>query len=328
MISPPEFWQDPDGSKHPAAVILSPVAAIYDFIGRRKIRSARPFVANKAVICVGNVSMGGVGKTPFAIMLAEHLRDMERSVIFLTRGYGGALKAPTLLSDKHTARESGDEAQLLKSVGPVVVSSDRPQGARLAFSDSDAELLIMDDGFQNPALYKNLSFLLVDADTGFGNGKVFPAGPLREKPASALTRAEAVVFVLPEQKAAVPESLLEWAGEKPVLRCWLEAEMPLSTGQRVVAFCGIGRPEKFYRTARQVGYELVRTKDFPDHHAFTEDDLAGLQALASEHEATLLTTQKDHVRLPHDLQTQVTTLPVRMQVDNKELLTSLLESLF
>ncbi len=328
MISPPDFWQDPDGGKHPMALLLSPVEALYDFISKRKIRTATPYTAAGPVVCVGNVSMGGVGKTPFAIILAEQLQEAGRSPAFLTRGYGGTLKVPTLLGGTHTARESGDEAQLLKSAGPVVVSSDRPAGARLAFSASGTELLIMDDGFQNPSLHKNLSFLLVDSETGFGNGRVFPAGPLREKPDAARERAEAIVFVLPDRKADVPESLLGWAGDKPVLRAWLEAEMPRSQGQRVVAFCGIGRPDKFYRTAAQVGYDVVATRNFPDHHAFTAQDLTALQALAQQHDAALLTTQKDHVRLPQELQAQVATLPVRMHVDNKELLTSLLESLF
>lgn len=233
-----------------------------------------------------------------------------------------------MLGTQHTAAQSGDEAQLLRQQGPVVVAADRPAGARLIFAQTSADSLIMDDGFQNPSLHKDLSFLLIDAETGFGNGQVFPAGPLREKPAAALRRAQAVVFVLPDQSASVPDALVRRAAGKPVLRAWLEAAPVHPPGRRVVAFCGIGRPEKFYRTARSAGYDLAATRDFPDHHAFTQADLTALRALAGQHQATLLTTQKDHVRLPTDLQAEVETLPVRMQVDKQATLTSLLEDLF
>ncbi len=324
MISPPAFWQDKDGAAHPAARILRPFASIYGWAGRRRHQQARPHLAAGPVICVGNVSMGGVGKTPFAIMLAEISKSNNLIPAFLTRGYGGSANGPLLVSAKQTPDITGDEALLLARHASTCISADRVAGAKMIFAGTNAGVLIMDDGFQNPSLKKNLSFVLVDAETGFGNGLVFPAGPLRETPAAAFERADAIVLVLPHKDFEVPPELLSQATTKPVFRAWLEPLNRTEQSTPVVAFCGIGRPQKFYQTAAATGYDIRATRDFADHYQFTEQDLTSLAALAAQHDASLLTTEKDFVRLPTRYRENVHALPVRMRVDKEQDLKNLL----
>ncbi|NHK28664.1 tetraacyldisaccharide 4'-kinase [Parvularcula flava] len=304
------------------AKLLGPIASLYQTIDRKKRASRIPYRASGPVICVGNASMGGVGKTPFSILLSTLLAESGHKPGFLTRGYGGSEKGPVEVTANHTYAEMGDEALLLAHHGPVIVSRDREAGARMLFASQSADVLIMDDGFQNPSLVKDVSFLLVDAETGFGNGLVFPAGPLRETPEQAKARADAVVVVTRHAEVEIPADLADFAGSLPLFRAWLE---PVAAEPgKVVAFCGIGRPAKFYATLERAGYTLAATRDFPDHHAWKAGDLSELQALAAQHDAPLITTQKDHVRLPVDIRDSVKTLSVRMAVDDPARLGELL----
>lgn len=322
MIRPPRFWSRADGAGHPAARILSPLSRLYAAADRNRRAKIVPFRADGPVICIGNATMGGVGKTPFAILVADTLRELGARPAFLTRGYGGSEKGPAAVSSEHDAPRVGDEALLLARHAPVIVARDREAGAVTAFASPDVDALVMDDGFQNPSLVKDLSFLLADALTGFGNGLIFPAGPLREPPEKARARAHALVVVCPTRDRAVPDDLREFAGELPVIRAWLEPVDP--DPAEVIAFCGIGRPEKFYDTARAAGYRLAATRDFADHHKWTARDIAGLSALSEEMGLPLLTTEKDHVRLPETFRARVKTLPVRMAVDDPAVLRQLL----
>jgi len=324
MTGTPDFWVRPDGASHPVAKLLGPLASLYQAVDRRKRASTVPWRASGPVVCVGNASMGGVGKTPFAILLASFMKDAGHRPGFLTRGYGGSEKGPVQVTPTHTAMDTGDEALLLSRHGPVVVSRDREAGARMLFGSEAADVLIMDDGFQNPALVKDISFLLVDAETGFGNGLVFPAGPLRERPEQAKARADAVVVVTPDKEAEVSTHLAEFAGSLPLFRAWLEPVAPQP--EKVVAFCGIGRPAKFYATLERAGYTLAATRDFADHHAWKPADLADLEALITQHDVPLITTEKDHVRLPAAFRERVKTLPVCMTVDDPARLGDLLSS--
>ncbi len=323
MLKPPPFWQKKEGANHPLAITLSPLAALYDWVGKNKRRKQIPFVAGKPVICVGNVSMGGVGKTPFAILLAKLLAEKGISPAFLTRGYGGKEKGPLLVSEAADLSTIGDEAQLLATHAQTCISASRPEGASYLEEKTSLDVILMDDGFQNPSLKKDLSFILVDGEVGFGNGRVFPSGALREKPADAVVRAQAIVFVLPSETYELPEELLSFAQNRPVFKAWLEVT-PIEMPEEAVAFCGIGRPEKFYRSAKEAGYNLISTHDFPDHYAFKQEDLASLIMKAQQANATLLTTEKDYVRLPAAYQKQVRTLPVTMQVDKKQALQELI----
>jgi tetraacyldisaccharide 4'-kinase len=279
----PDFWQ----TGGLVATLLSPFGALYGASVALKARFAKPFDPGLPVICVGNLTAGGSGKTPIAIAIAGALRARGRKPFFLTRGYGGTEQGPALVARAHSAAVMGDEALLLVRAAPTVVARDRAAGAKLA-AQRDADALVMDDGHQNFALRKSLSLVVVDAQTGFGNGHMIPAGPLREPVAQGLARTDAVILV-----GNGSPDLGGFAG--PVLRARLEADASALAGMSVFAFAGIGRPEKFIASLECQGAEVTGSCFFDDHHPYTEDEIAQLKAIAGE--TMLVTTEKDFVRL-------------------------------
>lgn len=274
---------------------------------------ARPprHVAPVPVLCVGNPTVGGAGKTPTAIRLAAILAERGLAPAFLTRGYRGRLAGPLVVDPaRHGAAEVGDEALLLARVAPTIVAADRVAGARLAVREG-ADAIVMDDGFQNPALAKDWTCLVVDAAVGLGNGLVLPAGPLRARAAPQFARADALVVMdggdargradgggpaprRPDPLAAVPP-----AARPPLVAHARLAPRPAPglAGRRVLAFAGIGRPEKFFATCRALGMEVERTRAFADHHAFSEADARALLAICERDSLVPVTTAKDRVRL-------------------------------
>jgi tetraacyldisaccharide 4'-kinase len=283
----PGFWQT-DGL---LPRLLSPAASVY--AAATALRVARPgWRAPVPVICCGNVGAGGAGKTTLALDLGERLPGAA----FLTRGYGGRVRGVVRVDpERHTAVEVGDEALLLAARAPTYVSPDRAAGARAAIADG-ARVLVMDDGLQNPTLEKNLSILVIDGATGFGNGRVIPAGPLREPVAVAAARCGAAVLIGDDAAGALrmlPTGL-------PVLRARLEpgARARALAGQRVLAFAGIGRPEKFFATLRTAGAELAETESFGDHHPYAEAELCRIADRAEALGVIAVTTPKDAARLP------------------------------
>ena len=296
----PDLWR----RRGPAAILLRPLGMLYAAGGSLRRRLASPWRAPVPVVCVGNLTVGGVGKTPVVLDLARRLASRQPHI--LTRGYGGRLAGPVRVDPKvHGADDVGDEPLLLARRTPVWVARDRAAGARAATA-AGARLLLLDDGFQNPTLTKDLSLVVVDGETGFGNGLVFPAGPLREPVARGLARADAVV-VMGEDRHGIAA-----ASPVPVLRARLVPKMPLSfaPGAPLVAFAGIGRPEKFFATLRGLGAEPVAERAFPDHHRFREDELLRLEGLAAGFGARLVTTDKDAVRLPPSWRARVAVLRV------------------
>jgi len=279
----PDFWRRRNG----AAILLAPLGALYGLSVALKAKLARPFDAGLPVICVGNLTAGGSGKTPVAIVLAERLRAKDHKPFFLTRGYGGSERGPAMAVRGHSAAQMGDEALLLARAAPTIVSRDRAAGARLA-KEKGATVLVMDDGHQNFALRKDLSLVVVDAEAGFGNGFQIPAGPLREPVAQGLARAEAVVLM-----GDGAPNLGGFSG--PVLRAHLKVEGEAFAGKPVFAFAGIGRPEKFVASLEESGAEVVGSCFFDDHHPYTEDEITQLKMIAGQ--AQLVTTEKDFVRL-------------------------------
>jgi tetraacyldisaccharide 4'-kinase len=279
----PEFWQ----KRGLAARLLAPLGALHGASVALKARIARPFDAGVPVICVGNLTAGGSGKTPIAIAIAELLRAKGRKPFFLTRGYGGSETGPTLASRAHSAAAMGDEALLLARHAQTVVARDRAAGAQLAV-EKGADVIVMDDGHQNFRIAKTLSLVVVDGETGFGNGFQIPAGPLREPVRQGLNRADAVIVA----GDGAPD-LQGFAG--PVLRAHLQTDGAAFAGQPVFAFAGIGRPEKFFAALEQAGAHMTGTCAFPDHHPYTEDEILQLKAVAGS--AQLVTTEKDFVRM-------------------------------
>lgn len=279
----PDFWK----SQGAVATLLSPLGALYGASVTLKARFARPYDCGLPVICVGNLTAGGSGKTPIATAIANMLRARGRKPFFLTRGYGGSERGPALVARAHSADVMGDEALLLVRAAPTVVAKDRAAGARLA-AKKDADVLVMDDGHQNFSLRKSLSLVVVDAQTGFGNGRMIPAGPLREPVAKGLARADGIVLV----GDGIPD-LQGYAG--PVLRARLRLDASALAGKSVFAFAGIGRPEKFIASLEGEGVDVTGSCFFDDHHPYSEDEIAQLKAIAGD--TMLVTTEKDFVRL-------------------------------
>ncbi|HYB56744.1 MAG TPA: tetraacyldisaccharide 4'-kinase, partial [Alphaproteobacteria bacterium] len=303
----PEFWHHRESS---LAAWLSPLGELYDVAGRLRSLLAHPLKLERPVICVGNLTAGGAGKTPVALALAAWLQARGLKPHFLTRGYGGSSPGPLRVDPaKHGFREVGDEALLLAALAPTWAARERAAGARCALA-AGAELVIMDDGLQNPSLAKDLSLLVVDGGYGFGNGRVMPAGPLRETLARALARVQAAVLIGSDECRLTP--LLE--ARVPLLKAQLvalESERALK-GKRVLAFAGIGRPAKFYATLEALGCQLVARRDFADHHAYRADEIMQLVEEASALDAEPVTTEKDLVRFPPEARRMVHAVRVRL----------------
>lgn len=303
----PDFWTT-DGA---CPRLLSPLGALYAKAALHRLRAPGVHVG-VPVICVGNAVLGGAGKTPVALAVAKILT--HKRVFFLSRGHGGSLAGPVQVDiNHHTARDVGDEPLLLARVAPTFVARDRLAGAR-ACMHAGAEVIVMDDGLQNPSLAKTLSLLVVDAAYGFGNGRVFPAGPLREPAEHALARVDAVVRV-GEGELILPPGL-------PVFHASLVPENRWQ-GQRVCAFAGIGRPQKFLDTLRGMGAEVVHFSPYPDHHVYSENQLRALTRSAGD--LPLLTTEKDHVRLPPSWRERIHAVPVSLHVREKDAWAALLK---
>lgn len=295
MISEPRFWGRPPGL---AAAALAPASVIYGAVAAARLR--RPGQScGIPVICIGNLTLGGAGKTPTALAVVEFLMSTGARPFFLSRGYGGRLAGPLLVDPmRHDAAAAGDEPLLLARMAPTVVARDRVAGALLA-RDRGATVVVMDDGFQNPSLAKDLSILVVDAGRGIGNGRIFPAGPLRAPLAAQLSRAQALV-VIGNGSAAAALAAPARIGKIPVFAATLEPDpddVAALAGKAALAFAGIGDPEKFFATLRRAGVDLRQTRVWPDHHLYTAADAAALLAQARAAGLALVTTEKDMARL-------------------------------
>ncbi|MBR0991891.1 tetraacyldisaccharide 4'-kinase [Bradyrhizobium japonicum] len=291
----PAFWYRPRSFPSYA---LWPLGALYGAIAeRRMLRQGAD--AGIPVICVGNYHVGGAGKTPTVLALTRLLRELGETPVVLSRGYGGRLTGPVMVDrTRHTAADIGDEPLMMARDVPVAVARDRLDGVALAKSQG-ATVILMDDGFQNPRLLKDASLIVIDSERGLGNGRVFPAGPLRAPLKAQLARTDALVLIGDGHAADDVASAL--AGrDKPELRARLKpdaASLAQLFGQRVFAFAGIGDPERFFRTLRVSGIDVARTRPFADHHMFSRDEIAALAADAGREQLTLVTTEKDLARL-------------------------------
>jgi tetraacyldisaccharide 4'-kinase len=297
--------------------LLSPLGVVTAALTARRV--ARPsFEAGIPVFCAGNAGVGGAGKT---ILTRDLLRRLPGKPFALTRGHGGSLAGPLRVNPAiHTPADVGDEALLLAATGPTILSRDRAAGAKLALAE-DATAIVMDDGLQNPGLLKTFSFLVIDGGYGFGNFLVLPAGPLREPVAAAASRCGAAVLIGPDTSnalAALPAGL-------PVLRAELiPACATTLTGVRVFAFAGIGRPEKFFASVRQLGAAVAGEMKLPDHHRYTAKDAALLLEKAAALDARLVTTEKDFVKLPPALRALTLVVTVRLAWEDEPGLDTLL----
>jgi tetraacyldisaccharide 4'-kinase len=291
----PAFWYRPSSL---LSRLLMPLGAVYGAVASRRL--AREGIdAGIPVLCVGNYHAGGAGKTPTVLALVNLLRDAGEAPIVLSRGYGGKLRGPVKVDpERHAASDVGDEPLMMARTVPVVVARDRAGGVALARSQG-ASLILMDDGFQNPAIAKDASIIVIDGDRGLGNGCVFPAGPLRAPLAPQLARTDALVIVGDGTAAdAVAAGIATQGGL--VLRAHLtpnESSVAALRGKRVLAFAGIGDPQRFFRTLRAAGVEVVAEKSFADHQPYSQSEIEALVAAAKRDGLTAVTTEKDCVRL-------------------------------
>ena len=311
----PAFWWRKPGL---ASVLLAPFAAAYGAVAAQRM-SRRGARAGVPVICVGNFTLGGAGKTPTALAIAALLSEAHERVFCLSRGYGGSEAGPKLVDAHHDhASEVGDEALLLAHVAPTVVARDRVAGAAFAKAQG-ASVIVMDDGLQNGTLAKDFTLVTIDARRGIGNARVFPAGPLRAPLAAQLARSVALLLVGEGDGA---NDVIAAMRGKPVLHGELvpdAAAVEALKARKVLAFAGIGDPEKFFATARAAGIEVAATRAFPDHHRFTAEEAAELIMDAEHAGLALLTTAKDHARMAGDglleaLSARAHVLPVTMEI--------------
>ncbi len=316
----PEFWWRKAG---PLAALLYPGGAIYGAVAARRL-SGSGYRAKIPVICIGNPTLGGAGKTPTAIAIGSQLKREGRNVFFLTRGYGGSEAGPLLVDlARHDARAIGDEAPLLAALAPTVVAHDRAAGARLA-ETSGADVLVMDDGFQNPSLVKDFSILVVDGAKGIGNGLVFPAGPLRAPLEAQFRRAQAMIVVGDGDAGQNAARLAKERGLQVFGARLLPDPASASAleGKRVLAYTGIGAPEKFFHSLETAGAIVAAWKSFGDHHRYSAAEAAELLDKARRGGLALVTTEKDLARMGgdealSDLRGESRALCVRLALDDE-----------
>lgn len=312
----PDFWYRSPETPGTLARFLSPLGTLYANATKSRVARSTRYRADVPVICIGNINAGGTGKTPMVIALVQHLQARGIRPVVISKGHGGRLTGPVEVSERqHSAADVGDEPLLIAAFTRIWIAKDRAEAAKAA-NAAGADLIIMDDGHQNPDVAKDLSVIVVDAVKGFGNGRCIPAGPLREPIREALARANLLVSI--GTKPAQKRFTKNWATQITVP--YVNAEiMPLETGMDwadtpLLAFAGIGHPEKFFSTLKSLGADLVRSEALEDHQPLTKALLTRLENEASLRGAQLVTTEKDATRLPSDFRRKVLTLPVRLKV--------------
>ncbi|GJL84491.1 MAG: tetraacyldisaccharide 4'-kinase [Micavibrio sp.] len=316
----PSFWYRRQNSEASLQeMILTPLSWAYGTGHRINTARQSSQKADMPVICIGNLVAGGSGKTPVALSLMQLISGdkLAEKPHFLTRGYGSNQKGPLLVDYfENNASEVGDESLLLAKTAFTILSADRPAGAHLA-KEKNADLLIMDDGLQNSSLHKDISFVVIDGASGFGNGKLLPAGPLRETLESGFAKADAFVLIGKDKTGAVhmlPE-------DKPLFNVHVEVadDHKPPTTKPYIAFAGLGRPEKFYHLLQKLNYDIAGWRPFPDHYVYKRGDIYKLIEEAKEKNATLITTEKDFLRLPEeDWGTEILQMPIQLVWENEK----------
>ena len=313
MIKAPKFWYKDDRLSKLIAFLAYPLSIIWIVIAFIKKNMRMPYKSKLKVICIGNLNIGGTGKTPFTIYTYKILRELGYKPAFLTRGYGGLEKGPLKVKLKHNYKDVGDEALLLNKVGPTILSADRSQGAKFIENHKDSyDLILMDDGLQNNQLEKNIKLLLVDKKQKFGNEFCIPAGPLREPINSGLSNVDGIILTGNNGKNT---DLKDKLAQKPIFNSSIKViKSSEIKDNKFMAFCGLANPDKFNETLHQNKFNIISTKSFPDHYQYTEEDINNLILDAKSKDLTLITTEKDYVKIK-DKKNEINVLSIESKLE-------------
>lgn len=330
-MQPPNFWKNDPHHVGVWPMILAPLSKLWQWAGAQRWQKGPHIKMNVPVICVGNVNLGGTGKTPTVIETVMRLKSMGKNPHVVSKGYKGQLIGPIEVDPlTHTANDVGDEPLLLAAFTSTWISKDRLSGV-VAAQTAGADVIVLDDGMQNPAVKKDLTILVVDAEMGFGNGRVVPSGPLRESISVAANKSDLLLTISPDQDVH-QQFVDKWDAIKTLPHVSSTIE-PLQTGMdwlnlSALAFAGIGRPEKFYATLKNMGVILKATRSFDDHQTIPLALLTRLEKEAWDLGAQLVTTEKDTVRLPKEWRQKVLTVPVRLKIHDEAVFDKALKALF
>lgn len=320
----PLFWTS---QKHVLSRVLQPLSWLYYAISSLHFRMIKPQTADIPIICVGNVTAGGSGKTPVSIAIAEYLKENNNiDVHFLTRGYGGNISEVKADLEEHSAHQIGDEPMLLAKIAPTWIYPNRIEGANKA-AENGADIIIMDDGLQNPSIKKDMTFLVVDGKYGIGNGRILPAGPLREHFSSGLEKSDAVVIIGKDSNNRITSLC---PADMPILRTKVKPnkhDVEKLTGKNVVAFAGIAHPNKFFGTLKEIGCNVISKYEFKDHYPYAQTDIQPILDEAFRLNAIPVTTAKDYVKLTEDQKQQINVLNISIVWQDEDKFASLMQQI-
>lgn len=304
----PAFWN----KRNWQSWLLFPFGCLYAGITALRLSIHQPLKVNVPVICIGNLTAGGSGKTPTAISIAKILKQKNKNPFFISRGYGGTLSDILVDINIHSASEVGDEPLLLARYAPVIINHKRDKAALRAIEEG-ADIIIMDDGFQNPLLYKDKSLLVIDGAAGLGNELPIPSGPLREFFTHGIKRAQGIIMLGKDL-----HNIIAKTPQLPIFKGHIQPQKIDKTNRKVIAFAGIGRPEKFYQSLQDCGLQVIKTISFPDHHFYKNSELESIISEAEANDADIYTTAKDMVKIPHKMQNHFNVLEIGISWENEE----------
>ena len=321
MLKAPKFWYLKKDTY--LSNSLYPFSLLFRLGTKLRIILSQKKNAELPIICIGNIVVGGAGKTPVSLKIGKMLRQAGYSPHFVSKGYSGIEKNNTLVQKWHSPKSVGDESILLSEVAPTWIGFDRNKSFNLA-KEKGADCIIMDDGFQNPTIQKDFSIIVINEEQEFGNKRVMPSGPLRESITRGLSRTNLIIVIgtiSKEIKTKIPIHI-------PVINASfaISDENKIFKGQKITAFAGIAYPEKFFTSLAEQGARIVKEVIYPDHHIYHENDLLNLAEIANKTQSILVSTQKDFVRIPKSYRSLVNTLEGEIVFDNEELLLEILSN--
>ena len=316
MFKTPEFWYKNNTTSKVLIILLYPLSILWVLIDALKSYFSNTYKSKLKVVCIGNLTVGGTGKTPFSIYIYKLLKNLGYNPVFLTRGFGGLKKGPLEVNNSHHFQDVGDESILLSKVGTTIVAKNRSLGAKFIEKHKDKfNVIVMDDGLQNYQLKHDIKFLLIDKQLKFGNGYCLPAGPLRQSLERGLNNIDKIILT-GEDKKNEKESFKSF--NIPVIKSKIKTTNTLKIKkEKLLAFCGLANPNKFFVTLKRNGYEISSTRIFPDHYAYKKDDINNLIFDANNRNLKLITTEKDYVKILEN-KNNIYFLPIELELSVRD----------